>query len=220
MLGRILAPMILLATLPSSALAGSGKLETIGEFTDPKASDALRSTLDPKGHRVILGDGNVLCEIWWRNGVPTQPKQDLPGTAYTEIAVSTLLGVVFFPKASADYRGQTIKPGAYTLRYELLPNDGNHLGAAPNRDFLLLIPVDADKDPNARLKFEEMVNLSRKTSATNHPSPLSLIPAGNQKDFPALIENDHGHLVLLSKVKTAAGTDLSLALMVKGQAEQ
>src|SRR5438132_13195555 len=67
--------------------------------------------------------------------------------------------------------------GFYSLRYELIPDDGNHLGAAPNRDFLLLIPVAADTDPNAALKFQELVSLSRKATGTKHPGPLNLVQA-------------------------------------------
>src|SRR5256885_12271604 len=35
-----------------------------------------------------------------------------------------------------------------SLRYEMQPNDGDHLGTAPTRDFLLALPAANDPDPN------------------------------------------------------------------------
>ena len=46
--------------------------------------------------------------------------------------------------------GQGIQPGLYTLRYELVPNDGNHLGVANSRDFGLLVRAADDPDPARR----------------------------------------------------------------------
>jgi hypothetical protein len=48
---------------------------------------------------------------------------------------------VHFLHAAADFRGQQVPVGFYTLRYALIPDDGNHLGVSPNPDFLLLIPL-------------------------------------------------------------------------------
>jgi len=44
-----------------------------------------------------------------------------------------------------------------------MPNDGNHLGAAPNRDFLLVVPAASDGDPSATFKFQELVTMSART---------------------------------------------------------
>ncbi len=220
MFNRVLQQLLLIVGSASVALAANSKLELIGAFSDESAPESLRSVLEAKGQRVVLGDGSTLCDIWWRNGVPTRPKQELKGANYSELDESTFVGVVSFPKGNTDYRGQTIKPGAYLMRYALLPSDGNHMGAAPSRDFLLLTPMGTDREANARFKFEDLVNLSRKASGTGHPSPLSLLPATGQKKIPALVEDEHGFLVLTSTVKTSAGTDLPLALVVKGHAEQ
>ena len=94
---------------------------------------------------------------------------------YPQLAESTLVGVLHYPKGGSDYRGQTISAGFYTLRYELMPSDANHLGAAPNRDFLLLVPAASDADPNAVFKFPDLVALSEKATGTRHPGPLSLV---------------------------------------------
>ena len=83
------------------------------------------------------------------------------------------------PAAAANRRGQSIKPGVYTMRYSNNPVDGAHLGVAPQRDFLLLTPLANDPDPNAMPDFATLVSWSRKASGTPHPAVFSIeTPAG------------------------------------------
>jgi len=102
----------------------------------------------------------------------------------------------------------------------LLPNDGNHLGAAPNRDFLLLIPTASDPDPNAAFKFEELVNLSRKATGTKHPGPLSLIQPETKGTAVAVSKDDQDHWILAGGLKLASGEEIPFALVVRGTAQQ
>lgn len=215
---RACFPFLLLIAGCLLCAAQTGKVETIGPFSDA-ASEAIRQALDTKGYRVILDDGSVACEIWLRKTVPAQPKKDVPGALYPQLAESALVGVISFPQASTDYRGQAIKAGAYTLRYELLPNDGNHLGVAPNRDFLLLLPAAADSDPTAVFKFEELVDLSRKATGTRHPGPLNLAQA-EAGTTPAVSKDEEQHWIFSARVKLASGEELPFALVVKGTAPQ
>jgi len=215
MFGHILALILILVAIPFTASEDEKRVESVGAFADQSASESVRTALEQKGYRIVLGN-SPLCDIWLRSGVPTRQKVDELGANYTELAESTLVGVISFLRASTDYRGQAIKPGAYTMRYGLLPNDGNHLGAAPSRDFLLLIPVAADKNVDAQFKFEELVKLSKMASGTGHPAPLSLVYPEGQKDAPTLIENDQGHVVFVTKVKTRSGSEMPLWLVVKG----
>ena len=71
-----------------------------------------------------------MCEIWFRAAIPTQTGRNVEGANFPELSSSEFVGVVTFPKQVSDFRGQPIKPGSYGLRYELLPNDGNHMGVA------------------------------------------------------------------------------------------
>lgn len=214
---RIFAFVVVL-TCFVSAVANGNKLEPAGAFADPSASQSLRDALEPNGHRVILEDGNAHCEIWLRKALPTGAKTEVPGAIYTDIPDSTLIGVISFSKPVTDFRGQGIKPGVYTLRYTLHPVDGNHLGISPIRDFLVLIPVSADQDIDAKYKFEELAKLSTKASGTNHPAVLSLVTA--EGEALSVKANDHNHIVFSVKLKTASGADLPVAFIVKGIAEQ
>jgi len=95
----------------------------------------------------------VACEIWFRASIPAG-KTDASGAVYTTLAESTFVGVITFAKTANDYRGQSIKPGAYTFRYEVHPTDGNHMGISPIRDFLVLVPVALDPNPDAAFKLK------------------------------------------------------------------
>lgn len=180
--------------------------------------EAVWSLLDPNGYRITLDDGTVACEIWLRKDIPSSGKKDVEGAVYPELAPSTMIAVVSFPKQASDFRGQAIKAGFYTLRYELLPNDGNHLGVSPNRDFGLLVPVAADPDPKTEIKYPELVNLSKKASGAQHPAPLSIVQAGEQP--PAISKDDQDHWIFSGKLKLSGGEEIPFGLIVKGVAQQ
>ena len=92
-----------------------------------------------------------------------------------------LLGVVRFPANGADRRGQTIKPGLYTLRYSLFPVNGDHQGVAPQRDFAILSKIADDADPAALPKYDALMPMSVKASGTPHPLVLSIYPSTSEK---------------------------------------
>jgi hypothetical protein len=212
--------VVLACVLSPLCAAQNGKVETIGPLTDTSVSEAVRQTLDSKGYRVALDEGTPVCEIWIRKGVPAQTKKDVQGVIYTPLAESTLVGVLHFPQPGSDYRGQPIPAGFFTLRYELIPNDGNHLGAAPSRDFLLLIPAASDADPNATFRLQELVALSQKATGTRHPGPLSLVQPDNAGTVPAVVKDDQEHWTFSATMKLASAEELPFALVVKGTAQQ
>jgi hypothetical protein len=197
----------------------SGKVQNIGAPTDSAVPEALRQVLDSKGYRLTLDEPAPACELWIRKSVPAQPKKDAEGVTYPQLAESTLVGVAHFPQAAVDFRGHRIPAGFYTLRYELMPNDGNHLGAAPNRDFLLLVPAASDADPIATFKFQDLVTMSASTTGTKHPSPLSLAPADSGTSA-SVSRDDQDHWIFSTRMKLASGEELPFALVVKGTAQQ
>jgi hypothetical protein len=207
--------LFLTLAVVSSALAA--KVEPIQRPKDSPVPDAVWSVLDPNGYRVTLDDGTV-CEIWLRKDIPTSGKKEGEGANFPELAPSTMLGVLSFPKSGSDFRGQAIPAGFYTLRYELLPNDANHLGVSPNRDFALLIPIAADPDPKAEFKYPDLVALSRKAANTQHPAPLSIVQAGEQ--MPGVARDDQDHWIFSAKLRFVSGEEIPFGLIVKGVAQQ
>lgn len=209
---------IILLSLSAIASANGNKLESVGAFSDQSASQSLRDSLEPGGQRVILEDGSAHCDIWLRKALPAGAKTEVQGAIYTDFSESLLIGVISFSKPATDFRGQGIKPGAYTLRYTLHPVDGNHLGISPVRDFLVMIPVSVDQNPDAKYKFEELAKMSTKASETNHPAVISLVAA--EGGSPSVKANDHHHIVFSAKIKAASGSETPIAFVVKGIAEQ
>jgi len=219
-LARNLLVLFLLLGFPFLALAEGGKVESAGAFSDAAASASIKGALEADGYKVSLADGSELCRIWLRKGFISRPKTEVAGAIITEIPDSSLVGVITFAKNATDYRGQMVKAGTYTLRYALQPQDGNHLGIAPSRDFLLMVPIALDQDAGAQYKFEELVKMSAKSAGTNHPAGLSMVSAEGQKTFPSAIQDDSGHTIFVTKLKTSTGGEIAFGLIVKGVADQ
>jgi len=211
----ILACAVVLGAFLAWATDG-GRVESIGPLTDTRASEGIRKILEPKGYRVRQPDGQTLCELWVRENVPSKAGNGAQGAMFPELDESVLIGAISVGGPFTDYKGQSIKPGLYTMRYALVPEDVNHLGIAPSRDFVLLVPITADTDPNATFSATELVSLSRQASVTNHPAPLNLVqPEGNT--LPNIIRDFEGHVILAVKLKMQ-NHDLSIGLVVEGQA--
>ncbi len=186
------------------------KLEPITS-APPDLPAAYSALIPAQGYRVI-GSSGPWCEIWFRKTIPTGAKPTDPAITLP-IAQGTFLGVLRFPANGADRRGQTVKPGVYTMRYSDFPVDGAHQGVAPQRDFALLTPVANDADPAAMPDFDKLVTMS-KTSGTNHPCVFSLEPpAGNT--FPQITKEGDGDKDTVLNVKVG---DLPIAIIVAGQA--
>ncbi len=203
----------------SVACAAQVKLEKAGPMTDAAVPASTRNVLEASGWRVLRGEGTPLAEIWLRKSLPAPAGPAAKDVLYPELSPSMMVGIVSFPKGARDYRGQSIKAGIYTLRYELLPEDGNHLGVAPNRDFLLLLPVAADADPNARYDSAQMVKLSAQAAGTNHPAAFAMLPR-ETRDVPRAFENADSFTVFAGVLRTDSGKIVPFELVVKGEASQ
>lgn len=204
--------IVALSVISVTALGQGAKLEAIGSFA---ASESLKKVLEPTGSRITIGD-ELYCEIWLRAGVPAG-KSDAQGAMYA-IGESALVGLIRIVKATTDFRGQPVNPGTYTLRYAVHPADGNHLGISPIRDFLAMVPVAMDQNPDAQPKFEELMKMSAKVAGTNHPAVLSLVQAHTAA--APKVDQESGHLIFSSKTSTQSGSDLPISFVVKGIAEQ
>ncbi len=171
----------------------------------------------------VTGPQGPLCEIWWRKAIPAQAAANRGlRIVYGRLAEGTLVGAIRFDIAARDYRNQQIKPGIYTLRYVLIPVDAIHMGVSPDRDFLLLVPAVSDTGPK-NLPANTVINLSRKTAGTGHPSVWSLMAAENApKALPTVVhqQDDTDVWVLYSpaslQMEDGSSKPLVLALVVAG----
>ncbi len=136
---------------------------------------------------------------------------------YADIPLGAFAGIVEFKSAAQDFRGQKIPAGSYSLRYEQIPADGNHLGVAPSPDFFLLVPVASDSQPAVAVPYAKLVKLSMAASKTPHPAVFSLTTAA--KKSPSLDADDQGHTAVTFDLNVN-GKNLPVAMIVTGTAEQ
>ncbi len=217
-----LSAVFVLILLSIAAFPASGqtyKVEKVTLAAPQELSPAMRDVLSGDALQVT-GPNGLLCEVWVRKTVPTSasPTQD-KDIAFGQIAEGTLIGAIRFPNSAVDYRGTGIKAGVYTLRYALIPQDGNHLGAAPpQRDFLLLGPASGDTNP-ATVTRDQTLDLSRAVTGMRHPTVWSLAPSA-AGEFPAMTHQDDPDCWMLNfSLSFETGKTAPAALVVHGQAQ-
>jgi hypothetical protein len=211
---RFIARSTIAAAFFVLSICALAQVTRIGAPSAANASEELNHALEDKGYRVL--DDGWTAEFWFAKQLKTTTR-DVPGALYPELANGEFVGLVNFPKGMTDFRGQAIPAGAYTLRYQLLPQDGNHLGVSPNPDFLLAIPAGSDPNPQQDLPFKKLVALSARTTGTSHPAVVALDTAGEPG---SVAKNAQNLTVLTIAVTTSNGATEKLGIVVKGTAAQ
>jgi hypothetical protein len=215
MISRCILVCALFCRMVGNTLAASPKVERTGVLTAVGAPDVLRQAVQDKGYRVTLDDGWT-AELWFARELKTV-KKEAAGTLYPQLSDGGFVGVVNFPQGMSDYRGQRLAAGLYTLRYQALPQDGNHMGVAPNRDFLLASPAASDSRPDDSYVYKKLVALSAKSTGTNHPAVIALESAGE----PGTVAKDErGDVVFTVSISFAGGTSEKIGIVLKGTAAQ
>jgi hypothetical protein len=165
-MGRLLVGVL----LAGAAAFGQYKLESAGA-PPSDLTPAIRDAVQKDGAKVT-GPNGIVAEVWFRTQVPNKASGE-QNVSFTDVAEGTLMGVIRFPDKATDRRGQTIKPGVYTMRLSFYPVDGAHQGVSPTRDFLLLVPAASDRDLNSTPAMQQVVDMSKKASGTPHPAVLN-----------------------------------------------
>jgi hypothetical protein len=201
---------LLLMPLMLVSLALGHTIESAGA---PPAdlNPAIAGMLQKDGIRVLDTGKKVVAELWFRSTMPSGPKSAEDAVTLATVPHGSLLGVIRFPERSADRRGQSLKPGLYTLRFSMYPQNGDHQGVEPQRDFLVLSPAADDKDPNTNPKFDALIEQSRKASGTPHPAVLSFWKS-DAGATPSIAAGAEGEWVLQTKIG-----DTSVSVIVVGK---
>ena len=199
---------------------GTYKIQATKGLPGGDVSQAIQSALQPQGESLLDSSGKVLCEVWLLKNLDAAANPDTsPDVLYGKIAEGSLVGVIHFPAAAKDYRGQGVKAGYYTLRYELVPQDGNHMGVSQYRDFLLLVPAAKDTDGTKAVTFADAVKLSRDSTDTGHPGVMLMDSVSDSdKTFPALFQDYSQNWALQMEAQVGtSGQKLPLAIVLVGQ---
>ena len=206
----------------SLAVADDHELESVDKA--PKGlSPGIAKLLDPAGYQ-ITGDDDPLVEMWLLKSLSVKPKFKPNFTQMYPFTPGQLVGAIRVAEdvEYADFRGQAIKAGVYTLRYGLQPMDGNHVGTSETYDFLLALPAKFDQKPDTIEGFEELSEHSAKAAGSTHPAIFSLLDPSEVKKKK--LEHDdfteHWILSVIGKGKADdKDVDVKVRLVVVGQSE-
>lgn len=180
----------------------------------PTAPEAMTKAVADHALSVTVAENKI--QIWPAKAV-TGEASGADGALYPDLPRGAFAGLIQFSAEAADFRGQKIPAGTYTLRYATLPSDGNHLGVAPSPDFFLLVPIANDVNPATVLPYARLIRLSARASGTNHPAAFSLTAAAAKS--PSTNTNEKGHVSVTFDLNVN-GKPLPVAMIVHGVAEQ
>jgi len=220
---RRLVPFTVASILALSVAAFAQGPYKIQATQGPPGGDvpqAIQSSLQPQGESLLDSSGKTVCELWLRKDLAPASSPDTGSNVlYGKIAQGSLVGVIHFPAAAKDFRGQAIKAGFYTLRYELVPEDGNHMGVSQYRDFLLLTPAAKDTDGDKAVSFDDALKLSRQATDTGHPGVMIMdAVSDSNKTFPAVFQDYSQNWALQIESQLGnGGSKLPLAIVLVGQ---
>jgi hypothetical protein len=206
--------LVAIALLVTSSTTASAQAPVAAAFTAPAPGELaapVKAALGDAGAKVTVG-GTTL-EFWWVKTLAATG-----GASWSGVEEGALVGAVRVTGPFKEIRGKTAAPGAYTLRYGLQPQNGDHLGASPFREFLLLSPAADDPDPRAT-GHDGAIATAKKTTGTSHPASLSLDPPEGAAGPPlSVVSTELGHTGVIFQVTTPAGP-LAFGLVVIGLIE-
>jgi hypothetical protein len=188
-----LQTLLLASVLAQTPLAGTVQSTPPPDALAPDISQKLGS----EGVRVDVSKGATVLEFWWVSPLPVKSGGGAP--SWADVEEGSLVGAVKVPADFRDIRGRVIKPGVYTLRYGIQPQNGDHLGVSPFREFLLLSPAAADKDP-APKGHDGTIELSKQSIGGSHPGVWSLDPPVTSQSPLSVHKTEMGHDAIVMQV--------------------
>ena len=194
----------LLTSALAALLTFAPNVSPLTERPPAELSAGIGSRIAPAA-KVVAGDATL--EIW----LVQQLEKTGDGPGWSTVESGTLVGAMRVSGSFKEIRGKVVKPGVYTLRYGQQPQNGDHLGISPFREFLLISPAAIDRDPKVP-GFDGVVALSKEVIGTAHPASLSLDPP---EDAPGAVlstyKNESGHEGVVLQVGS-----LKFGLIVSG----
>jgi hypothetical protein len=210
---RFAIPALIAAVTSAPVAAQTVSASPLDAGPPEEIATALRTLLTDRGVRVTAGDATI--DFWWVKALPAPAGGAF---AWSSVAEGTLVGAARVTGKHRDVRGRTIREGVYTLRFGLQPQNGDHLGTSPYREFLLVIQASSDTDPQP-LAHETAVELSGISIKSSHPAVLSLDPPVATGEPLSVVTNDAGHQAVIFEVGVASGGKTRFGLIMAGTIE-
>ena len=165
--GCVLAGAVLRASPPQSITVTTAAVSIPPELAPPVTA-ALSTDV------VTVTTGTTKLEFWWVKSLPL--REGATGApSWADVPDGSLVGALRLGADWSDIRGYTVRPGVYTLRFALQPQNGDHMGISPNREFLLPSPAADDLTPDPSATTAPSPS-PRKTSRRAHPASISIDP--------------------------------------------
>jgi hypothetical protein len=201
-----LSAAFLAALIVAPLVAQNPVVTRHGDPVPAELADGVKAQLATGGQQVAVGAKAL--EFWWVKALPLRAGSSEIG--WSAVDEGTLVGAVKLTTAYTEMRGRTIKPGTYTLRYGIQPADGNHLGASPNPEFLLLSPAAADASA-AALGHDGTIKISKLAIGLSHPAVWALDPPIASDAPLSLKKNDAGMTAVIFELPVSRdGKDAGL----------
>jgi hypothetical protein len=199
--------ILLLAAAP--AVANGVTVSTHANEAPADIAAPVKALLAPGGATAKVGENTI--EFWWVKSLESKSKD------WSGVGEGSLVGAMKISAPFRDIRGRTLKGGTYLLRYGLQPQNGDHLGVSPHREFLLATPAAEDLSPES-LGHEGAVDLAKKSIGISHPAVLSLDPPVSTASPLTVAQTDAGHTAVTFEVPTSQGP-LKFGLVLVGLIE-
>jgi hypothetical protein len=211
---RIAAAGLIVLAAASGAAAQDVTVQTAAADPPTDLAEPIRSLLGTQHATVTRGDS--VMDFWWVKSIALTGAGQ---ASWSSVPDGTLVGALRVAGPLTDIRGMTLKPGVYTLRFARQPQDGDHMGVSPYREFLLPCPA-ADDTTTDPLGFKAAVALAKKSSGESHPNALSIDPPSSTSPPGQVITTDEGHTAVSFAVPASgdgtAAASLSFGLIVVG----
>lgn len=163
------------------------------EAPPTEVSESIVGTLQPKVVR-LFNDDKPVYDFWFRQEIPLKSEPESPAKVLDAIRETTLIGLAIAHADPRDYKDNEVLKGACTMRFGIIPDDGDHLGTSEHSYFLVLIPTKHDQGANGITRYKQMVKASGRDTSTEHPVVLSLWPVSSANaEAPKLTEPAPDH---------------------------
>ena len=191
---KSIASVVLIAASVVSLAAFQGiEAQLHKEPVPQEVAAPVAATLIAGGVRAVAS--GVTIDFWWVKGLQVSAA---PAT-WAAVAEGSLVGAARIGGDFRDIRGRVIRAGVYTLRYAVQPDNGDHLGTSPFRDFLLLVPAALDTGA-APLGHDGTVDLSKRTVGGSHPAVWSIDPPMTAEAVSGKHTTELGHQAVIVEV--------------------
>jgi hypothetical protein len=180
-----LATGLLTVLLAAAAVAQQPPGGAHDEAPPAALAGPVAAALASGGRTHVIGAARL--DFWFVKALPAGSGSGAP--SWIDVAEGSLVGAVRIGADFRDVRGRVVRPGVYTLRYGIQPDNGDHLGVSPYREFLLLLPAALDTDTAAR-GHDGTIEISKRTAGGSHPAVWSIDPPVTTAPVGAELRND------------------------------